>query len=831
MKALHKVLPGIASGYELNPDVGFFSIILPEQTVNLVSNPSLEKNTAGYTAVGVAVLDRVATFQRRGAWSLRTMPGAGFDTGFYYGTVSHTASLAYTLSLDLKGVGGKYYKIYYAATTGVQVGPTLRVKATGNWQRIDLTFFETHTASRRIYVLSESPSIGPFYVDGLQDEQKAYPTTYCDGDAEGFVPGTKEYWWVGAPHASTSLRSSQTRSGGKVVTLKDYGFLCTAFNGLGSAPPENVYTPFGLLDGSYYQRTRMPQRQFSLVGTISGSNLLELQRVRQQLIEAFRHDAVTPNQPLMLRYQPYEQFSPFGEPLDIVCLYEGGLEGQTNNLYIEKIGLVFSMPTPYLQLSGETGAKLNARNAYVSVNSEGALYQSLSGGWSSVFGHVTKSAYRSKSSLIGVFIVVNNTFVYSVDLAAETSTLIGTVAGGGVFIYSMVVSQDGYVYIGGDFTTIDGVAAVNVARWDGTSWSAIGAGLAVGLVRQLAASNDGTVYAYLTTPTSEIWKWDGSSWAEIAAGSVNAAVSAMLIGPDGTTLYIGGAFTSVYGTTVNKIGSYGGTTWTNLSSTNPNGNVSNIAFLPNGNLIVTGTFTTINGVSASYIAQWNGTAWTALGSGLGSSADNSVVPGLVTSADGIVYVLVEDMTTAGGVKIPGMVAGWNGRRWFPAPIGLLVSTIFMNPQTLEITPQGKLFVGYLDLGAGQTISLSGSVTVSNAGSAKVYPKVRFRLIGTVGDANLYYLGNETTGSKMYFENLSIQVGELLLLDLDPESPSLTSSTRGNLISSVSAVSDLAGFGLNPGDNVIGCLGFGSSEMEAAMFWKERHHGVDSAPYG
>src|SRR5262249_22910409 len=44
------------------------------------------------------------------------------------------------------------------------------------------------------------------------------------------------------------------------------------------------------------------------------------------------------------------------------------------------------------------------------------------------------------------------------------------------------------LYAGGNFTNAGGVAATNIAKWNGSSWSALGSGMAGGSVYALAAS-------------------------------------------------------------------------------------------------------------------------------------------------------------------------------------------------------------------------------------------------------------------------------------------------------------------------------------------------------
>ena len=91
----------------------------------------------------------------------------------------------------------------------------------------------------------------------------------------------------------------------------------------------------------------------------------------------------------------------------------------------------------------------------------------------------------------------------------------------------LAVAADGNdLYVGGSFTTAGGVSASNIAKWDGSNWSALGSGIGGGDVRALAASG-GNVYVggvYTTAGSSSannIAKWDGSNWSTLGSGATN----------------------------------------------------------------------------------------------------------------------------------------------------------------------------------------------------------------------------------------------------------------------------------------------------------------------
>jgi hypothetical protein len=100
------------------------------------------------------------------------------------------------------------------------------------------------------------------------------------------------------------------------------------------------------------------------------------------------------------------------------------------------------------------------------------------------------------------------------------------------------------VYAGGNFTTAGGIAATNIAKWNGSSWSALGEGME-GSVNALAVSGS-ELYAGGTFTTAGgsaahfLARWNGSSWTALGSG-MNDVVNALAV--FGNDLFVGGRFT------------------------------------------------------------------------------------------------------------------------------------------------------------------------------------------------------------------------------------------------------------------------------------------------
>jgi hypothetical protein len=248
---------------------------------------------------------------------------------------------------------------------------------------------------------------------------------------------------------------------------------------------------------------------------------------------------------------------------------------------------------------------------------------------------------------------------------------IGGIVAGGVVppdVYALGVSGSD-LYVGGIFSTAGGIAANSIAKWDGSSWSALGSGVdnaapnaLVVLGTNLYAGGAFTIAGGLGVDS--IAKWDGSTWSPLGSG-LPSPVNAMVV--SGRNLYVGG-WRGYYGSPAMTayIATWDGNSWSSLGSAS-GGTMTNIdltigdyasvnAFAVSGsNLYVGGFFTSVNGIAATNIAKWDGTHWSALGSGLNGSLTALAVSGGDVYAGGW-------FSRAGGIAATN-VAKWNGSSW------------------------------------------------------------------------------------------------------------------------------------------------------------------------
>ena len=187
-------------------------------------------------------------------------------------------------------------------------------------------------------------------------------------------------------------------------------------------------------------------------------------------------------------------------------------------------------------------------------------------------------------------------------------------------VHAIAADGAGNLYVGGSFTAAGGVSAANVAKWNGSSWSAMGDEIS-GTVYSLAVSGS-LVYAGGSI-TGGVTCWNGHSWASLREG-VNGGVQSLAM--SGSTLYVGGNFTMAGTLPVANIARWSGGNWSALGS-GTDGAVSDMV-ASGGNLYIGGSFDLAGGVvGTSRIARWDGSDWFALGSGVNGNVDGLVIGG------------------------------------------------------------------------------------------------------------------------------------------------------------------------------------------------------------
>ena len=127
-------------------------------------------------------------------------------------------------------------------------------------------------------------------------------------------------------------------------------------------------------------------------------------------------------------------------------------------------------------------------------------------------------------------------------------------SGPGGDVYALAVSGS-TLYAGGRFTTAGGESVNNIAKWDGTSWSALGSGMDAEVLALAVSGTDLFAGGYFSTAggvsANMIAKWDGTSWAALDSGMDYGVNSLAVIS---SALYAGGDFTTAGGKSSRYIG-------------------------------------------------------------------------------------------------------------------------------------------------------------------------------------------------------------------------------------------------------------------------------------
>lgn len=660
-------IPDEVSGYELDPTHGWFSIVIPEYGENLCTNPSFEIDASGWGVSSASAVTQSSAVQRRGSYSgVVTPTGAN---GLAYFTLSLTAGQPYTFSIDFRDTAGREIWLYWAASGAVTVplSPIKKIRGANYWKRnfVTYTAASSTTYSAVIQVRNLASNLNPIQIDGALIQNKTYPTTYFDGDSVGYLDDPTAYGWNGMPGLSSSVRIANTGSGGRELDiLDDLGFHVMSFVGLGMNNLTNLAIPLAG-GGAYYQETFLNGRQFSLAGYMATDDPDELERTRADLVDALYPKGLPIDQLMTLKYHRVDDFGNETETVVMPCKFIGGLEGAVSNLETQRLALTFQMYGP-MYFETELGGVIP----------------------------FSTTAFPADGANVSLVLKRDRNQAY---------TKYGVSAGVAACVAR---GENGLLYIGGNFDTVDGVAGF---RGAGAMDPVLGtfAKLGTGVGNDVVADNQyvnalafsrngtfgkGTLYAGGTFTVAAGANFDyfsscnlnTNTWAALGGASPNGEVTSILPMEDLASIYIAGNFTQVGATPAARIAKFYSTVpaWSALG-TGCNGLVKQIIAGPDRNIYVCGEFTSAGGVAnTKYIARWN--TWSSAWESIGGMDGGNRCQGMVFGADGYLYAF-GDFTSAGGITVSGF-AVYNGSSW--AAVGQ--NNIFFPIGKAHLNPSGKI---------------------------------------------------------------------------------------------------------------------------------------------
>ncbi len=271
-----------------------------------------------------------------------------------------------------------------------------------------------------------------------------------------------------------------------------------------------------------------------------------------------------------------------------------------------------------------------------------------------------------------------------------------------------LASMNDELYVGGDFNQVNGQVFNNLARWNGTTWASVGNGVqgdsyGVAVKHLLVVNNQ--LYSFGkfdlagAVPANNVAKWDGSNWSALGNGvllasSFDDGITSAAVVSDGS-MYVGGSFSSAGERLLKNMARWDGQQWFSLGLgvsswyTNFDGTVHALATNEQGQVFVGGRFEYVAGIPTKNFAMWDGERWHTLG-----DVDGTVFA-LVMAGDNL--YIGGDFTRAGGIAA-SHVARYNltSKQWFALDSGVN-STVY----TL-LLHQGKLYAGGEFSAAGLT---------------------------------------------------------------------------------------------------------------------------------
>ena len=234
----------------------------------------------------------------------------------------------------------------------------------------------------------------------------------------------------------------------------------------------------------------------------------------------------------------------------------------------------------------------------------------------------------------------------------------GLTGGDDPFGYTLVVYND-ELYVGGQFKQAGNVNSLNIAKWNGTAWSAVGS-MEGGSVRELVVFNQklfagGFFDAVNGIKTGHIASYNGTNWSIL--GPVNelelkatGVVRHMAVYKN--VLYISGDFTED-DETVSELIIWDGNRFNDFGRAFSlyQNNIRELV-VSNGILYIGGSFRNVVGSQANNVLQWDGERWGILSQGTSGTVLS------IESFDNKIY-LGGDFDNAGGNNAEN-ISIWTG---------------------------------------------------------------------------------------------------------------------------------------------------------------------------
>lgn len=239
-------------------------------------------------------------------------------------------------------------------------------------------------------------------------------------------------------------------------------------------------------------------------------------------------------------------------------------------------------------------------------------------------------------------------------------------------VTALAVDSNGHLYVGGVFEFVNGGTTPfnSLARYDGATWHTLGSGADTG-VQSIAPGTFGP--------------------GEVEALAVN-----------GLDVYVGGQFLQAGNQHANRVAHYHPTNGWAAMGTGADNRVLALTVDAHGTVYAGGEFQQMDGTTVNHVAQWNGTAWSGLADHrTGTAGTNDAVTALAHS--GLALYVGGRFTQAGGQTAQGVAYIGSSQEWTQLGGGV---TSIINSLALYFHPNVLLPDVYV---GGETLSSGGVI--------------------------------------------------------------------------------------------------------------------------
>ena len=664
-----QLLPSVPNPGYYNPCSGALMITLPQESINLITEPSFEIYNAtnwpaqtnwrielhtGATVNPVTSYIVTGTKSYAGASSLysRTISGNHVKS-VTYATLSVVAGYyawSFYIYGDARSNGRSYVStIRNSSTTAILASKKFTLQE-NKWNRIELVWYTASSVTVTVGIEKDAVSGsfvgGDCWIDACQFEKLQVQnitgstdglraTTYFDGSTLGLYGNNApipEYAWRGRPHRSISIRSQQSNHGGRIINLQDQCALeIISINEAGINQPTNHSNTFNTADGGQLVDIVNSARTITMIGRVSGTDKNDFAQKMAQLTAYFSRDLSSMRTPRRFIFQHKDGRDDIGVELTFFAAFESGLNATLSDAYVANVEISLTMYDPYFY--GHDECIDLSRDLY--GFNVGATNRSFVAFYSPNINEMTDaSTHDTTWQLIGA---TNNLSFNGRINAIETD-------------------RNGVVWIGGSFTTelSLGTTYNRIVTYNPTTktLSAVLTGATNGVngevfdIKYDAINNRMWVAGAFTsaggiTNSGYIAYYDIATNTFVASpGQPNNTVFSIAVSKITGQIVIGGSFTLIAGVTYNRLArlSASSYSWESAGTANGVNNIVRKVFWPTKNdqsstrqiYYIGGDFSqTASGATADKIAILQGTSLTNIGYGL-------------TGAGGQVFDITED---------------------------------------------------------------------------------------------------------------------------------------------------------------------------------------------